>query len=322
MYIIKGKRAKKICLSLSLVMIMFFCIYVSPIFILLMPINIYEMIVELKASPLIGIIISLTLISIVNNEFIKDYILVASLSYIICNLYYNNFYNILKLREENYKLRKRNYELNKSLNKDAEYEMQIRYLSQIEERNKIAQEIHDNIGHTISGSLMQLEAIKFLLDRDLDKSKTLLQSTIDVLREGMESIRLTLRNIKPPSEQIGVNRLKLILHEFEVNSQIQISFFYNGDLNKISYNHWNIINSNVKEALTNILKYSKASQVKIKIQILNKYIKAEIKDNGIGNSSIKKGIGITGMEERCENVNGKLIVDGSEGFSIIMLLPI
>ena len=80
MYIIKGKRAKKICLSLSLVMIMFFCIYVSPIFILLMPINIYEMIVELKASPLIGIIISLTLISIVNNEFIKDYILVASLA--------------------------------------------------------------------------------------------------------------------------------------------------------------------------------------------------------------------------------------------------
>jgi signal transduction histidine kinase len=138
----------------------------------------------------------------------------------------------------------------------------------------------------------------------------------------MESVRLTLRNIKPPSEQIGINKLKLILNEFEVNSQIGTDILYIGDLNKISYNHWNIINSNIKEALTNILKYSKASKVKIKVQILNKLIKVEIVDNGIGSISIKKGIGIIGMEERCGNVNGKIIVDGSNGFSIIMLLPL
>ncbi|MBZ9688965.1 histidine kinase dimerization/phosphoacceptor domain-containing protein [Clostridium estertheticum] len=71
-------------------------------------------------------------------------------------------------------------------------------MSQLEERNKIAQEIHDNIGHTLSGGIMQLEGAKLLLDIDLPKSKSMVQSTINVLREGMDNIRITLKNIKPP----------------------------------------------------------------------------------------------------------------------------
>ncbi|WP_164958210.1 histidine kinase dimerization/phosphoacceptor domain-containing protein [Clostridium estertheticum] len=84
------------------------------------------------------------------------------------------------------------------LNKDEQFHKQYKYMSQLEERNKIAQEIHDNIGHTLSGGIMQLEGAKLLLDIDLPKSKSMVQSTINVLREGMDNIRITLKNIKPP----------------------------------------------------------------------------------------------------------------------------
>jgi signal transduction histidine kinase len=97
--------------------------------------------------------------------------------------------------------------------------------------------------------------------------------------------------------------------------------YYNGELKEISNIQWNIINRSVKEALTNTTKYAKASEVKVKIQILNKLIKVEIKDNGIGNLTINKGLGLRGIEERCENISGKVIVDGSDGFSVILLLP-
>ena len=61
--------------------------------------------------------------------------------------------------------------------------------------------------------------------------------------------------------------------------------------------------------------------VTVNIQVFNKITKAEIKDNGIGNFNIKKGMGIKGIEERCEKIGGKVIIDGSMGFSVILILP-
>jgi len=57
---------------------------------------------------------------------------------------------------------------------------------------------------------MQLEAAKLLLGVDTPKSKSIIQSSINVLREGMNNIRNTLKNIKPPSEELGISKLKLL----------------------------------------------------------------------------------------------------------------
>ena len=85
---------------------------------------------------------------------------------------------------------------------------------------------------------------------------------------------------------------------------------------------WNIIYENASEALTNILKYSKANKAALNIEVLNKVVKFEIKDNGIGALNIVKGLGLSGMEERTQNAGGKIIVDGGDGFSVITLLPL
>ena len=70
------------------------------------------------------------------------------------------------------------------------------------------------------------------------------------------------------------------------------------------------------------MKYSKATKVTINIVILNKVIKLEVKDDGVGCSTIIKGLGISGMDERVGNEGGKLIVDGSQGFSVISIIPL
>lgn len=74
--------------------------------------------------------------------------------------------------------------------------------------------------------------------------------------------------------------------------------------------------------MTNALKYAGATEILIKVEVLHKLVKAEVKDNGIGAFHYKKGIGITGMEERAGNAGGKVIIDGSKGFSVITLLPL
>jgi len=138
----------------------------------------------------------------------------------------------------------------------------------------------------------------------------------------MESIRLTLKNIKPAVEQIGINRIKLMLDEYTLNHNIKTVLLHNGNLELIPYSHWKIITESLTEALTNTLKYSDATKISISLEVLNRLLKVEIKDNGNGTTKIKKGLGINGIEERSSTVNGKVIIDSSEGFSIIILLPI
>lgn len=298
--------------------------YLNSIFILLLPLNIYEMFYEYEKHVPAGLSIPIVLIScvLVNTKLIPLYLLISAFGYIIFRISFMAYGSITRLNDEIDKLRNQNQNLNKNLGRDIEFKTQLQYLTQLEERNKIAQEIHDNIGHTLAGSLMQLEASKLLIDSNRDMAKQIIQNTIDVLRNGMESIRATLRNIKPQAQQMGINRIKLLLHEFSARNNIKNTLVYKGDIDLIGYSQWKVIYENTTEALTNILKYSKATTVAMHIEVLNKLIKCEIKDNGMGTLNIKKGLGLKGIEERCEEIGGKVIVDGSDGFSIIVLLPL
>ncbi|MDF2882545.1 MAG: signal transduction histidine kinase [Clostridiaceae bacterium] len=318
--ILNTKISKIICIA-DLILVAFSAAYINPIFYLFIPFCLYDMFQD--KFPLL-----ILLINIIISAFTKDFQIRSSIILIAgegCILYYYGYKIMEKidfLTESNDELKSKNYLLYEKLNKDESYENQIRYTSELEVKNKIAQEIHDKIGHTIAGSIMQLEASKIIMKKDEKKAEAMMENVINVLRQGMENIRATLTNLKPTSEQLGLNRLKLLLEEFSSNSNIESRIIYSDDMDKINYLIWKIIIDSVKEALTNTIKYSKATMVMVNIKALNKLLRIEIKDNGKGSSNIKKGLGITGIEERCEAYGGKVIVDGNNGFSIILLLPI
>lgn len=320
-YIIKKQKIKRFVLFISIFYTALCFKMVNEIFILLMPIAIFELIGEYLIDIRTGVLAIIFPPFILDKNVISEYILVSSTCYMLYILVSSASKRISQLITEKDNQRIKEYELYERLDKSLEHEKQIKYTTQLEERNRLSQQLHDKLGHTVSASLMQLEAAKLLVDKDTNSAKTMLQNSIDTLRTGMENIRATLRDIKPPSEQVGVTRIKMSLDDFSVNSRIKTTFVHNGCLDIISYSQWNVMYANLAEALTNALKYSKASSVSVSIEVLNKFIKMEVRDNGIGSFKIKKGLGIIGMEERASNIGGKIIVDGSRGFSIITLLP-
>ena len=166
---------------------------------------------------------------------------------------------ISTLKVDNEKLKEKNEALRGRLDMGVEYENQLKYLTQMEERNSLAQKIHDKVGHTIAGSLIQLEAAFLMLDKDQNMAREMLSNVVNHLKDGIESIRSTLRNIKPAPEQLGINRLKAMLDEFSVNNAIRTSLNYNGGLEPIIHTQWKIIMDNTREALTNTSKYGAAS---------------------------------------------------------------
>lgn len=321
-HIFKHGKFKSNLMIISMLLLLSSSYYIHALFILLVPINIYELVLMFNESLYLPVLIAAIPLALLDKNMFTEYFLIGSFSYTVYLSSQKYFGRIKVLSNENDEMREKIHLLSGKLDKDIEYERQMKYTSQLEERNKIAQEIHDRLGHAIAGSLMQLEAANLLLDKDRNKTQEMIQNVINVLRDGMESIRFTLRNIKPAAEQLGINRLKLLLDEFSASNNVRITLLHTGNLERISHLQWKVIHDNMNEGLTNVLKYAGATTVSVNIEVLNKFIKAEIKDNGIGAYKIKKGLGIRGMEERSESIGGKVIVDGTKGFSIITLLPL
>lgn len=321
-HLLRHQKLKMGLLFISAALLIACSLYLNPLFIFLLPASLYEIVLLQNEYKWVSVGGTLLAAAWVDKTSQLEYIVLGVFIHLLYTFFDKTFKRLHVLSVENDNMREKIDLLAGRLNKDIEYERQLKYSSQLEERNKLAQEIHDKVGHAISGSLIQLEAAKLIMDQDQTKSKEILQKTINILREGMENIRVTLRNIKPATEQLGINRMRLILDEFSVNHPIKTTLVHTGNLERIAHTHWKVIYENMLEALTNTLKYSGATVVSVHIEVLNTFVKAEVKDNGVGAFTLKKGLGISGMEERSGRLGGKIITDGSKGFSVITLLPL
>lgn len=322
LYIVKKEIFIKIILSLSIMQILTSFYGVQPLFILLLPFSICELSSFYIHKKIILLVIVFLPVLWIDASIAYPYGLTATFSLIIFTMGVQLTSQVEKQEGQLDKLRKDRQKLSRSLNENNEYIRQSEYTFKLEERNRLSQVFHDKIGHSMTGALIQMEAAKRLLDIDKEKATELLQNAINISKEGIENIRITLKNLKPPTEQLGINRLKLFIDEFAAKNSIQTAFLYQGNIEIITPIQWKIIQENLTEALTNALKYSKATRISIDIHVLNTMIRIVVKDNGKGVKKITKGLGIIGMEERTAAINGTIIVDGMDGFSVTMLLPV
>lgn len=194
----------------------------------------------------------------------------------------------------------------------------IERLTEIKERNRIAREIHDHIGHDIAGVLMQLQAADRVFDKDSHKSHQIIKTCINKLSITLELIRNTVYNIKP-NQEINSDLFHNIIKEFTF---CKIEFEIKGNLQRVKNNVLELLVTNLKEALTNAKKYAHATLIEIKIEVHSNYIRFYYQDNGIGCANIQEGLGISGMKERVTQMNGMMTIDGTNGFLLVCLIPL
>lgn len=199
--------------------------------------------------------------------------------------------------------------------------VRIEAFSASEERNRLAQELHDRLGHTVSGTILSLEAARLLMKKDPERTEALLGDSVNTLRSGMEDIRRTLKAVKPSPSELGITALRHQLGHLQGQSAIKTYLTFDGDLSAITYAQWQIFQDTLREAFTNTMRHAGASTFTLDIRVYPGLVRAEFKDNGTGCPHVKKGMGITGMEERLAKEGGELVVDGSRGFSTTLLFP-
>lgn len=196
-----------------------------------------------------------------------------------------------------------------------ENEYKNKEIARLEERNNIARQLHDYLGHTISSSILQIEALK-LTEQDEGKKERLglLQ---DTLSKGMTDIRKQLHGMYDTSFS-----LQRELGELSASTpKIQMDIKYQIKSN-LSFERKRDIYNIIREALTNTLKHSDADcfHIFLKEQGHNQVLL--IYDNGSQEvKTINRNMGLTGMEEIARKYGGKINYYFKKGFHIHIVLP-
>lgn len=193
----------------------------------------------------------------------------------------------------------------------------------LEERNRIAARIHDEIGHGISGSIILLEAAMLQMKNDQDKATKSVEKAIINLRESVDEIRRSLREERTDKALLGFQDITVMLEEFKVKYNISTKLKTTGDLNNIGLDIWTCIHDNLKECLTNVLKHSNATEFILSIEVFSKIIKVVYKDNGRTTKEFEKHLGLDAIEERTVSCKGRCFIEKDEnGFSVTNIFTV
>nr|WP_300003913.1 histidine kinase [Tissierella sp.] len=213
-----------------------------------------------------------------------------------------------ELKEDAIYLRK----YNEQLKIDREKNIHIAILT---ERNRIAREMHDSIGHSISSSILQVEALKIVSNTSLD-SLDLLQNTLST---GMDDIRRSIHNLY--SDSLDLKKRIQTLCEEAISLDIDLDYRLEETL---SYDFKFDILSIVRESITNCIKHSDGDKLSIKILTQPQFYSITIRDNGRSfiekGSSSSQGMGLILMEEIARKYDGFINYEFREGFKIYITL--
>lgn len=206
-----------------------------------------------------------------------------------------------------------------------EYALQLEDRATLQERNRIAREIHDSLGHSLTAQSIQLENALLFLPPEAEKSAGFLKQAQELGTNALKDVRRSVSTLRDPlrGKSLG-GAIAQTAMEWAKTSGIVPEVRMNLPQNpsrEVSVALYRI----VQESLTNISKHSDASKVKIDLKAGKESIKLKIEDNGRGFDleSNKTGFGLRGMEERAIALGGKYLVVSAigKGCQIIVSIP-
>lgn len=207
-----------------------------------------------------------------------------------------------------------------------EYSQKIEELATVQERNRIARDIHDSLGHALTSLNIQMQTAVKLWEKEPIQAYSFLTQAHCLGKTAMQEVRKsisTLRNDTREEEPLEA-RIETLVDDYRKGTGLSIctNITRCGSVTKpISKTIYRI----VQESLTNIFKYAEATEVRIELKTTPEKLTLVVEDNGKGFNPKQKrsGFGIKGMQERVEVVNGKfkLIAAPNKGCRIEVKIP-
>lgn len=210
-----------------------------------------------------------------------------------------------------------------------QYALKIEDLAIVQERNRIAREIHDSLGHSLTVFNLHLEAALRLLETDLDEARELLVEAKQVGSTALQEVRQSVAALRsdPLQGRSLQAAIAALMDDFARSTGIVPDFRYAVD-RSLSAQQQTALYRIVQEALTNICKYAAATHVSVRIQAdaAAQRIQVTIQDNGRGfdPGQTTSGFGLQGMQERTLALDGTFSLHSAPqaGCQIVATFPL
>lgn len=200
--------------------------------------------------------------------------------------------------------------------KELQSHQEIRQLAMIAERERIARDLHDLLGHTLSSVVLKAElADKLLQQSRIDEARQQMEDLHKIARESLSLVRQTVSGYKHRGLSSEVCQLceKLRANGFTVD--------LNGNIPQLIPQAETALILALTELTTNVLRHSNGNHCELNFDQSSESIKISLRDNGVADT-INPGNGLQGIQERLEALAGELYTELKDGCRFVITLPL
>lgn len=204
-----------------------------------------------------------------------------------------------------------------------DYSMQTQELIKLKERNRIARDLHDTLGHSMTGLIMQLE-LAYNYFNEENQAKKLIEEAKENARKTLTQIRHVVKALKETEENFdSIDSIVCLIKEFEKQTKIKIRFNIIGDESLLTPEITIVIYRIIQEGLTNAIRHGKANLIDVGLTFTKSQVALNIQDNGVGCKHIIEGSGLKGMKERVNIIKGTIEYPNcKQGFILKVRIPL
>lgn len=238
---------------------------------------------------------------------------------------------VIRRTDENTKIRLLNHRLEHANDKLSVLNEQLKaYASESErmaetrERNRLAREIHDTLGHSLTGIIAGTDACITMMELSPELAKKQLEVIASTARNGMNEVRRSVKALRPDAlERFELEEaLKNLCAEIQAASHATVDLCIQTENLRLSPDEEDAVYRTIQESLTNAIRHGKATQVSIRMSCEQRRLRIIVQDNGIGCEKVTPGFGLRHMRERLHLLNGTLQTDGTKGFRLEAVIPL
>lgn len=207
----------------------------------------------------------------------------------------------------------------------AEYASQAEELAATQERNRLARDIHDNLGHYLTIVNVQIEAARLTLDSDPARALDALTKAQELAKKGLNSVRESVAalRVSPVENRPLEDAIAELVNESRTTG-VESAFHLVGESRPIEAKTALALYRAAQEGLTNVRKHANASHVDVTLDFSQPdHIRLSVLDDGAGASDTGNGFGLMGIRERVQLLGGEFKVETQvgKGFRLEVSIP-
>ncbi|WP_276353273.1 sensor histidine kinase [Cohnella caldifontis] len=195
----------------------------------------------------------------------------------------------------------------------------------LEERTRIAKDIHDAVGHSLNSLIVQIQALRYMVKENPDRAQETLEAMLGTARQGLQDIRVSVHALADDASFSGVSSLKALLSRMESTSGIRYSFHAELGDEEPAEGAYAVLFKVLQEAVTNVIRHSGATRLEVALSRGSGTTVLRIRDNGTlePGGEIREGFGFRTMKARLEVLGGSLryAAAAPNGLEIVAEIP-